>query len=104
MPGACRPVSLRRWDDQLTPTADPHSGNTVLPSLNQPAQRKFDRLTATPRAVEFFAGLVVDANVVHLDGATRQGFGSVADHQVFDDELCGRGAARKFDLWFAWHG
>jgi hypothetical protein len=34
----------------------------------------------TPRAVEFFAGVVLDTDIVDLDHATRLGFGSVSDH------------------------
>src|SRR5271157_1962945 len=101
MPRAGRAISLRGWDHQLTPTAHLHSRNTVLPSLDEPTQREFDGLAPTPRAVEFFAGVVLDTDIVDLDHATRLGFGSVSDHQVFDDELCGRRAARKVDLWFA---
>src|ERR1700761_3955878 len=104
MPRAGRPVGLRGWDHQLPPAADLHSGDTVLPSLDETAQRELDGLTPTPGAVELFASVVLDADVVHFDDTTRHGFGSVPDHKVIDDELCGRGAAGKFKLWFAWHG
>jgi hypothetical protein len=70
MPRADRPVSLCGWDDELAPAAYLHSGNTVLPTLDESAQWEFDGLAATPRAVEFFAGVVLHTDVVHLDGAT----------------------------------
>jgi hypothetical protein len=38
---------------------------------------------------------------VHLDGGARHGFGSLADHQVLDDELSRCWAAGKFNLRFA---
>jgi len=101
MPRAGRPIRLRWWDCQLTPTADLHSRNAVLPALNEATQREFDGLAATPRAVEFFAAVVINADVVHLDGASGRGFGSIPDHQVFDDELSGRWAAGKLNLGFA---
>ena len=103
MPRAGRPISLCGWDDELAPAAHLHSGNTVLPTLDEAAQREFDGLAAAPRAVELFTGVVLDTHVMHLYGAAWAGFGSIADHQVFNDEFCGRWAARKFDLWFAWH-
>jgi acyl dehydratase len=80
MPRTDRPISLCWWDDELAAAAYLHSGNTVLPTLDKAAQREFDGLTATPRAIEFFAGVVLDTHVMHLDGATWQGFGSVADY------------------------
>jgi hypothetical protein len=58
-------------------------------------------LAAAPRAVELFAGVVVDADVMHLDGAARHGLGSVADHQVLADKSSRCWAAGKFNLRFA---
>ena len=101
MPGAGRPVGLLRRDDELAATADLHARNAVLPTLDETLQRECDRLSATPRAVEFFATVVVDADVVHLDGASGHGFWSIADDQILDDELCGSWATGKFNLRFA---
>src|SRR5215470_3038742 len=62
-------IGLFRRDGQLTAAADLHAGDAVLPALNQAAQRELDRLAAVPRAVELFAGVVFDADVVHVDRA-----------------------------------
>ena len=83
---------------ELTAAADLHAGDPVLPALDQAAQRELDGLAAVPRAVEFFAGVVLDADVVHLDGATGHGLGAIADHQILDDKLGGRGSVGKFNL------
>ena len=82
---------------------DPHSRNAVLPALDQPAQRRFDRLVATPRAVELLAGVVLDPDVVHFDRAAGHRFGAVADDDVLDDELSGSRAGREVDLGFVRH-
>src|SRR5690242_20891729 len=103
MPSAGRAVGLLRWDGELAPTADLHSRDAVLPALDQAAQRKLDRLAAIPRAVELFSGVVLDADVVHLDGAAWHGLRAVADNDVLDDEVRGRRPVGKLDLWLGGH-
>src|SRR5882757_7467311 len=82
VPAAFGAVGLFGRDGQLTTAADLHAGDAVLPALNEPAQRELDGLAAVPRTVEFLAGVVLDAHVVHLDGAAWHGLRTVADHQV----------------------
>src|ERR1700761_2023913 len=77
---------------QLTSTADLHPGDTVLPALDQTAQWKLDRFAAIPRAVEFLARVVLDADVVHLNGSARHSLRPIADHQILDDKLGRRGS------------
>ena len=100
VPAARRAVGLLRRNDQLPPAADLHAGDAVLPALDQPAQRELDRLAAVPGAVELFAGVVLDADIVHLDGAAGHRLRTVADHQVLDHQFGGRGPVGKFDLGF----
>src|SRR6185369_8921647 len=99
MPAAGRAVGLFRRNGQLTAATDLHARDAVLPALDQAAQRELDGLAAVPRAVEFFAGGVLDADVVHFDGAAWDGLRAVADHQVLDDKLGRRGSVGKLDLW-----
>src|SRR6478735_8866421 len=103
MSAADRAVGLFRRDGQLTAAADLHAGDPVLPALDQAAQRELDRFAAVPRAVELFAGVVLDADVVHLDGAAGHGLGAIADHQILDDKLVRRRPVRKLDLWLGSH-
>src|SRR6476660_628822 len=95
-----RAVCLRGRDDELAPPADLHAGNTVLPTLNQAAQRKLDRLATVPGTVEFLTRVVFDADVMHFDGATGDCLGAVADDDVGDEELGRSGTVRKIDLGF----
>ena len=60
------PVGLRGRDDEFSASAHPHAGDPVLPTLNQSPQRELDGLAAIPGAVELFAGVVLDADVVHF--------------------------------------
>ena len=98
VPAARGPVRLRRRDDELAPAADLHAGDAVLPALDQAAQRELDRLVARPGTVELLAGVELDADVVHLDGATGHRLCTLADHQVLDDQFGRRGAVGKLDL------
>jgi hypothetical protein len=93
-------VGLFGRDDELTPAADLHPGDAVLPALDQPAQRELDRFAAIPRAVELLAGVEFDSDIVHLDGAAGYRLCPVADYEVADDQPGGRGPVRKFDFGF----
>ena len=93
-------VGLLRRDGQLAAAADLHAGDAVLPALDQAAQRELDGLAAVPGTVELLAGVVLDADVVHLDVAAGHGLSTVADHHVVDDQLGGRRAVGEFDLGF----
>ena len=99
MPAARGTVGLLRRNDELAPAADLHPGDAVLPALDQTAQRELDRLVASPRTVELLAGVVLDADIVHLDVAAGHRFRTVADHQVLDDQFGRRGSVGKLDLW-----
>src|SRR5689334_14581758 len=77
VPAAGGAVGLLRRDGELTTAADLHPWDAVLPALDQAAQRKLDGLAAVPRAVELITGVVLDSDVVHLDGATGHGLGPV---------------------------
>src|SRR5258707_13887350 len=103
MSAALGAVGLLRRDDKLATATDLHAGDAVLPALDEPAQRELDGLAAIPRAVEFVAGVVLDADIVHLDIAAGHRLRAVADHQVLDDEVGRRGPVGKFDLWLGSH-
>src|SRR5882757_532596 len=100
VPRARCSVRLGRRDGQLAPSTHVHAWNTVLPALNQAAQGKFDRLAPVPRAVELLARVVLDADVVHRDGAAGDRFGAVANYYVLDHQLSGCRTVGEFDLGF----
>ncbi len=66
--------------------------------LDEPAQRKLDRLAAVPRAVELLARVVLHADVVHFDVGAGYRLGAVADDQIGDGQSARRRAVGKFDL------
>jgi hypothetical protein len=94
-------VGLLRGHDELATTADPHPRDALLPAGDEGLQREVDGLPAAPRRVELVAGVVLDAEVVHVDGRARGGLGAVADDDVLDDELDGGRALGGVDLGLA---
>ena len=79
---ACGAVCQRRRDGQLSASADPHSGNPVLPALDESTQGEADRLTAIPGAVELLPGVVLHSDVVNVDHIARLSLGAVADQAL----------------------
>jgi acyl dehydratase len=69
-----------------------------LPTAHQTVERERDRRAAVPAGVELLAGLVVDPDVVHVDGRAGRGLGTVTDDQVGDDQFGGRIAQGGLDL------
>src|SRR3954468_10509606 len=59
-----RAVGQLRRDDELSPAADAHARDPVLPALDESAQRELDALAAVPGGVELLAVVVLDAHVV----------------------------------------
>ena len=103
MPAPSRSVRLRRRNGQLASPTDFHAGDAVLPPLDQSAQRELDRLAPVPRAVEFLARVVFDADVVHLDIGAWNGLDAVADDDVLDQQFGRGGAVGELDFWFGSH-
>src|SRR5215210_4409572 len=93
-----RTIRKRRGADELSTAADLHTRNSLLPTLDQVAERKLDRLTATPRRVELLAAVELHAQVVHLDCRTGTGVRALPHLKVGDDQLGRRGAVGKIDF------
>src|ERR1700712_5453641 len=74
-----RAVGELRRDDELAATADLHSRDTVLPALDQTAERELDGLAPVPGRIELLAAAEFDAQVVHPDLRARHRLCSVAN-------------------------
>ena len=103
MPATFWAVGQSRRDHQLAAATDLHARDAVLPPLDQAAQRELDRLIAVPGTVELLAGVVLHADVVHLDVAAGHGLSTLTHHQIGDDQLARGRAVREFDLGFLTH-
>ena len=101
-PGAGTPVAVGqiRRDDELSPTADPHSRNTLIPSSDDPAgtELELQRLAAVVGRVELLPAAIGHTDVVHSDSAARAGLGAVTDGEIGDIEFGRRRAVRKVDF------
>lgn len=93
-------VCQTRRDDELAPPSDPHARDTFLPAGDEAVKRKADRFAPTPRGIELFSRVEVDADVVNLDDGAWLCFRTISNDKVSDDEFGGGFASRKFNLWF----
>src|SRR5215470_14979064 len=84
---ACRSVSEFRRDDELTTSADLHSGNALLPALDELVQRKVDRFATIPRRIELLPRLEVDAHVVNPNCRTSRCLVAVTNLDVGDHKF-----------------
>src|SRR5690606_23065921 len=98
--GATVAVAQVRRDGDLAPAADLHAEQALVPALDDLADtdREVERLTAVPRRVELLARGPGDADVVRGDLPTGGRLLALADLDVLDDELAGRGLAGEVDL------
>src|SRR5688500_589704 len=94
-----------RRDDQLTSATDLHPGDTLVPTLDDPAgaKRKVPRLSAVVGGVELLAGAVGDPDVVNPDVAARGCLSTIADGDVGDLEVGRWRTSREVDFWFLSH-
>src|SRR5690606_30787391 len=85
-------------DGELTAAANLHSGDTLLPALDEHAEGELGCFATAPRRVELFARLEVNAGVVDRDGSARLCLGAVAHDDVVDLELGGGSARGSVEL------
>src|SRR5690606_4718542 len=92
-------------DDELAPAADLHALDAGVPALDDLAdtEAEVERRAAVVRRVELLAGGQGDADVVHRHGASGARLGTVADGEVGDDEVGGRGGVDEVDLGLLGH-
>jgi len=96
---ACGAVREVGRADELAASADLHTRDALLPTGNEASERKVDALAAAPARVELFAGLEIDAQVVHVNCCAGCGFCAGSLFDVDDHELCGLGALIELDFW-----
>ena len=95
--GALAAVGLARRDHDAAPAADLHAGHALVPALDDlaAAEPEAERVAAVPAGVELLAGAPRHADVVDLDLRAGGGLVAVADLDVLDLELRGRGLAGR---------
>ncbi len=83
-----RAVAEVRRDDQLSPTADLHPGNALVPAGDHASRTELERvrLAPVPGGVELLAVRVVDAHVLHRDRVAGLRLGPAALGDVVDLE------------------
>jgi len=100
---AGRAVGELRRADELTASADLHAGDALLPGADQLRERELRRLATVPGRVELLAGVELDADVVDVHESAGNGLRAVADDEVGDGELGGRGALDEVDVRLVSH-
>lgn len=85
------PISEVRWDDELAPATDLHSGHTLVPAGDYLpcSQQKTEGLIAITAAVELFP-IGQPTSVVHDDVPVRSGFGPGSLSHILISQAGGR--------------
>jgi hypothetical protein len=94
-----RAIRNLRWANEGSPAANLHARDSILPALDKTVERELNWLAAAPGRVKLFAGLVVNAKVVHLHGRALWGLGAVTDDYFLDGEYGWGWFKHWFDTW-----
>jgi len=98
VPSPCRAIRPRRRAGQESPSTNPHSRYSFLPTLDQTGQRKLNGLSTTPRRVELLAGLKINSYVVDLDNGAGQRFITLPHNNICDHHFGGFRSHLGFNL------
>src|SRR5205085_12462904 len=98
--GARGAVAEIRRDGKAALAADLHPGDAAVPSGDDlaGAELELEGLVAVPRRVELLAVAVGHADVVDLDEVAGLRFVTVANGEIFAQQIGGRGRIRDRDF------